>query len=141
VLAGRGTRLGAILLDGVIGVALAIPLVIGMVMDPDAEGTAFMIGGVVASLLTLGLFIYQLMLLNENGWTLGKKILGIRIVRTDGSDCGLGRIFGLRMVLNGLIGAIPVIGLVYSLLDPLFIFGGNQRCIHDYIADTIVVQA
>jgi hypothetical protein len=52
----------------------------------------------------------------------------------------LGRLFGLRMLVPGFIGAVPLIGPFFSLADALFIFGEPRRCIHDYIADTKVVM-
>ncbi len=139
-LASRASRLGAVILDGLIGILIGVPAVIAVVMDENMEGIGVAALALTA-LLGLGLFIYNLILLAQNGWTLGKKICGIRIVRTDGSDAGLGRIFWLRMIVNGLIGSIPIVGMFYSLIDPLFIFGEAQRCVHDYIADTIVVEA
>jgi uncharacterized RDD family membrane protein YckC len=68
-------------------------------------------------------------------------MLGIKIVRNDGSRAGLGRIFWLRMFVPGLVGAIPLVGGLFGLIDPLFIFGEEKRCLHDLIADTIVVTA
>ena len=58
-------------------------------------------------------------------------------MRSDGSDATLGRIFWLRNVVNALIAIIPL----YSLIDILFIFGESRQCLHDKIADTIVVKA
>jgi uncharacterized RDD family membrane protein YckC len=63
------------------------------------------------------------------------------VVRRDGSRASLGRIFWLRNFVNGIPGAIPVIGYVYFLVDSLFIFGARRRCIHDLIAGTIVINA
>jgi uncharacterized RDD family membrane protein YckC len=59
------------------------------------------------------------------------------VVRTDGTPVSLGRIFLLRNVVNGLLGFIPL----YSLVDVLFIFGERRQCLHDRLADTIVVKA
>ncbi len=82
--------------------------------------------------------MYYMSILTRDGQTLGKKIMKIRIVRfDDGSNPGFGRAIGLRVFLNGLLGFIPF----YALVDVLFIFGSQQRCIHDYIAGTKVVQA
>ena len=36
---------------------------------------------------------------------------------------------------------VPFIGGFYSIIDSLMIFGEQRRCIHDYIADTIVIRA
>jgi len=73
----------------------------------------------------------------RNGQTIAKKIVGIKVVRSDGSPASLGRIFWLRNVVNGLLGIIPL----YGLIDILFIFGEQRQCLHDKIADTIVVKA
>jgi uncharacterized RDD family membrane protein YckC len=35
---------------------------------------------------------------------------------------------------------IPVVGRLINLVDPLLIFGKERRCLHDLIADTIVVD-
>jgi len=60
----------------------------------------------------------------------------------DGSDAGLARIFWMRNVVGiFLIGMIPVVGSFYGLIDPLFIFGDERRCLHDMIADTKVIEA
>jgi uncharacterized RDD family membrane protein YckC len=40
-----------------------------------------------------------------------------------------------------LISAIPKVGRFFGLIDALAIFTPERRCIHDYIADTIVVDA
>lgn len=146
MLAERMTRLGAVILDGVFALIALLPMFIDIfraagglqagMANPD-YGALSMVGAV----LFLGLFVYNLVLLARNGQTLGKKILGIKIVRTDGSKAGLGRIFWLRMVLNAVIGVVPVLGVIYQIADPLFIFGDARRCLHDRLADTIVVVA
>ena len=89
----------------------------------------------------LALLVIQIYLLSTCGQTLGKKLLGIRIVSFDDeTNPGFVKAFLLRVVVNGLIGAVPLVGGVYSLVDACFIFRDDQRCIHDIIAGTKVVK-
>jgi len=64
-------------------------------------------------------------------------MLGIRVVRTDGSPASLGRVIWLRNILNSVLGIVPL----YGLIDSLFIFAESRQCLHDKIADTIVIKA
>jgi uncharacterized RDD family membrane protein YckC len=70
----------------------------------------------------------------------GKKLLGMRIVRSDGSRASAGRILGLRYTLGWVIASVPLVGSLYALVDALLIFRGSRQCLHDTIADTIVVN-
>ena len=47
-------------------------------------------------------------------------------------------LFGL---LCGMLRFIPFIGVFYVLVDCLLIFRESHQCLHDNIADTIVVKA
>jgi uncharacterized RDD family membrane protein YckC len=146
-LAGRGERFGAAMLDGIIVlVAIIGPLLIGADFATITRETFYeaisVVGASLAGLASLALLIATIYLVNKNGQTIGKKIVGIKVVRTDFSRASLGRIFWLRNIVNGIPGAIPVIGNVYGLIDHLFIFFGERRqCVHDKIADTLVVKA
>jgi uncharacterized RDD family membrane protein YckC len=144
-LASRGARLAAVILDSLI---LAGPAVLLAVLLPGLQGVqrGSLSGGSTVLLAVIGVWcigfaIYQLMLLHQQGQTLGKKIMGVRIVRSDGSRASLRRIFFLRYFGPSLIGAIPFIGGFFSLADALLIFSAEKRCIHDHFADTIVVEA
>jgi uncharacterized RDD family membrane protein YckC len=144
VKSGRLARLGAVLIDSMVLVVPAI--LVAIVLPGMQDGSGGLSTGAGALLLLAGLgviafAIYQLVQLHRTGQTFGKKMVGVRIVRTDGSRASLGRIFGLRYLVPGVIGAIPLLGPLFSLVDPLLIFGEERRCIHDYIADTIVVDA
>lgn len=46
----------------------------------------------------------------------------------------------LRNVVSGFISALPCIGHIYSLVDPLMVFSEEHRCLHDQIAGTYVVD-
>jgi uncharacterized RDD family membrane protein YckC len=78
---------------------------------------------------------------HRNGQCIAKRVIGIKVVRFDGSCASLGSIFWLRNVVNALSGAIPLPGKIYQLVGCLGIFGARQQCIRDMIADTIVVKA
>lgn len=139
-LAGRGRRLAARIIDQLLYVACFLPFLVLALMRPGAgfEGAAGL--GLVLSLAAmLALFAYNLVLLAQSGQTVAKRWLGIRIVRRDGSEADMGRIFGLRMFLPWLISAFA--GPFFSLPDALCIFGEERRCLHDMMADTIVVVA
>jgi len=49
----------------------------------------------------------------------------------------MSRVIFLRNILNGIIGFVPL----YGIVDILFIFSDNRQCLHDKLADTIVVKA
>jgi uncharacterized RDD family membrane protein YckC len=144
VLAGRGRRLGAVIIDGIIGFAL-----FGLIawLTPWNPWTAAMKGNQITTVavnLALGyigfIVIHGWLLLNR-GQTLGKAALGVRIVRPDGSRATALQLLGLRYGLSSLFGMIPFVGGLYTLVDSLFIFRASRRCIHDVLAGTIVVNA
>jgi uncharacterized RDD family membrane protein YckC len=139
VLAERGTRLGAALLDGLIVGLLYLPAVMVIAFAKENQTLVYV---AVAFLVVavLGVIAYNCVLLHRNGQTIAKKILGIKVVRRDGSRAGLGRIFALRFLPVSLLGAIPFVGSLVSLADALMIFGEERRCLHDHFADTIVIK-
>jgi uncharacterized RDD family membrane protein YckC len=145
VLADRGVRLGAHVLDGVIFVAMVyIPIVLGVGVGVglDSIGSASVGPGILIGVSGLVAWIVlSTMFVVRNGQSIAKKLVGIKTIRSDGSSAGFARIFWLRNVVNGLIGSVPFFGFIYWLTDALFIFGDDSRCLHDKIADTIVVKA
>ena len=136
-LAGRGSRLGASIVDVII---YAVPIVLMAIVTPllvRGPGGATVVGVFIVLAIAI-VFLFQLVLLVKDGQTLGKKALGIRIVKMDtGQNGGFVPNVLLRLIVNGLIGIIPF----YGLVDILFIFRSDCRCIHDPIAGTQVVVA
>lgn len=149
--ASRLSRLGATCIDGVFGVLcwfVALQLVKGVanVTPQPGESLGSLLertpGWLVLAAPAAPFVLYavpQLLMLRSGGWTIGKRLVGIRIVRTDGSRASPARLFWLRMfpLAFGLV--IPFVGWLALLIDALFIFGAAQRCLHDLAADTIVV--
>lgn len=140
--AGRGARLGATILDGIIfGAMVYLPLLvtIGFGTDATADGGSHPVV-IVGGLLTFaGLIAWSWLTIKyvaRNGQSIAKKLLHIKVVRRDGSPASVSRIFWLRNVVNGLLGMIPI----YGIVDALFIFGEKRQCLHDRIADTMVVK-
>jgi len=80
-------------------------------------------------------------MLHSWGGTLGKRALGMRIVRTDGSRAGFVRLFFVRAGFATLLPLIPIVGLLVALADVLCIFRESRQCLHDQVADTVVVNA
>jgi uncharacterized RDD family membrane protein YckC len=142
-LAGRGARLLATLLDGLIAglvfwlLTFVTPLT--LFPPPGANLAKVLIVNSVAGIILF--VILQGYLLATRGQTIGKALLKMRIVRSDGSPASFGRLFGLRYVPTMILTMIPVAGGLYGLIDSLLIFRASRRCLHDNIADTIVVKA
>lgn len=145
VLATRWQRFGAALVDGAL--SFATLWVVGKLTPwnpwdvPQDTGmwTPSPIATVLGSLLMF--FVVQGWLLVTRGQTVGKIAVGIRITRPDGQRASIVRILGLRYSLGYLTTIVPVLGQAYNLVDCLMIFRSNKRCLHDVIADTVVVKA
>jgi uncharacterized RDD family membrane protein YckC len=142
--AGRGIRLGAAVLDTIIVFAVMLPMLLSAgIAELVADPAAVIMGasGLISIVASVALIAVTIVLVKRNGQTIGKKLVGIKVVRSDGSRASLGRIFWLRNIVNAIPAAIPFVGSLYQLVDHLFIFGDKRQCVHDKIADTIVVKA
>ena len=130
VLATRQDRFFAKLIEVVIyGGAIIVAAIFFAVSTP--------LGVSLLLLAILGIPIYQVVLLTRDGQTIGKKLVNIRIVSFEtGQNAGFGSNVVMRAWVNALLNAIPF----DSLVDVLFIFRDDQRCIHDMIAGTHVVE-
>jgi uncharacterized RDD family membrane protein YckC len=162
--AGRGTRLTAATLDGLlisvpllpflaIGIYYAVRTQMGAAragMDDNLTQVSFigtsewtaLLGGAAAIgfLGAIGIAIYQWLLISRTGQSLGKKWTGIRIVKIDGSRVTFGTGVVLRNWVPKVMGAVPYLGMLFHLVDCLFIFREDSRCLHDHIAGTRVVR-
>ncbi len=106
--AGVGRRLGALIIDWLLCEAIAW----GVFHD---------------QFLTLAVFAVEVYLLTAlTGFTVGKRLLGLRVVRLDGKPVGF--LWSLVRTL-----------LFLAVIPPL-IMDGDQRGLHDKAANTVVIR-
>ncbi len=135
-LASRGARFVANLVDQLVWVVPFIPMLIFAAKNPGTffEAVVALVWLVASLPGVIGLQLFFAL----RGQSIGKKLMKIRVVRTNGSPASLARILFLRngapILANFLCG-------VFGVVDAALIFGAEQQCVHDHIADTIVVEA
>jgi uncharacterized RDD family membrane protein YckC len=98
-----------------------------------AAGISFFLIFIVAF---VGIWLYEaLMTSSERGATLGKRALGLRILKSDGTRLTFGRATGRFFAKAFITGIIPF-GIGYIMAG----FTDRKRALHDMIADTVVVK-
>jgi uncharacterized RDD family membrane protein YckC len=136
--ATRWDRLWAVLIDAVVHIGATIPLFwyFGMEAFKDPSVSLTVIALIYGLFMTL---ILQGYLLFNYGQTIGKHIIGIRIENLDGTKANFNKILLLRILPMSICSVIPAIGqFITGFINPIFIFGKERRCLHDYIAKTKV---
>jgi uncharacterized RDD family membrane protein YckC len=152
-LSGWWRRVVAAVLDGlIIGIGSAILLV--AITAPFSIGffandTVGVVAVLVGSLLALGCiavvsFLYAPYLMARwNGQTLGRKAVGIRVIRANGEPMtfwfAMLREVVVKALLFGFLGSITF-GIA-SLLDVLWpLWDEENRALHDFIVNTRVIK-
>jgi len=147
-LATRTLRLAGAIVDSVVSVVVVVPFLV-------STGYGYWTAAIPGELISLGGFaVFAAMQgypLATRGQTIGKWLVGTRIVRADNDEVPtLARTLGLRysamavgptavfsvLVLNPVI---PYALIVVALIDIALIFRRDRRCLHDLIARTKVV--
>lgn len=151
-LAGRGIRLGAVFIDGaIVGVIMFLGIMLAVALahagggsfqgkSIASSGTAVIVL-VITIVCCFAIAIYQLWLLATKGQTIGKRICHIKVINIATNSAPGGKGVLLRQVIPGLMNSIPYIGWLIALVDILFIFREDRRCLHDLIAGTRVIEA
>ena len=143
-LAGRGARLGGVIIDQIIVVILVLPITFFMgFWDRAAAGvdtfsdTLWLgVASVVSYLVVHG---YPLA---TRGQSVGKILVQTRIVSVeDDKILPFGKLIMLRYLPLWVLAQIPVVAQIFGLADALFVFRDDRRCIHDLIAGTKVIKA
>jgi len=142
-LADRANRFLAALIDGIIGLVLAIPFfmyaapLLGFELGQEANLQFSLLSslyGFITFCLVQGYFLHI------NGQTIGKRLNGIKIVSTSYANVSAAHILGKRYLPISFVSVLPIIGQILPLIDILFIFRKDRRCLHDLIAGTCVIK-
>lgn len=142
-LASPWKRLGAALIDVVVAMVGLMPIMsLTGVLSQSFNGQpmtlgqqiALFVGGWVVFLSLNGYLLYH------KGQTIGKAVTKMRIVDQHGNVPSFGTLIGLRYFVPGLVAQIPLVGGLLSIVDVLFIFGQEHRCLHDQLAGTWVIN-
>jgi uncharacterized RDD family membrane protein YckC len=149
--------LGATVLDGLIIAVPALAImgvlgigVIGAAASDSEAGVLALIGTLIVTALVIAVvsFVYAPLLMmrdgRRNGQTLGKQLLGIRVVRTSGESfdftwAALREVavknLGVGIASSATFGIAFLVNYLWPLWDD------QNRALHDYLAATRVVRA
>lgn len=147
VLANRGTRFVAALVDGIIVACVIWAVLMIPALRPlvEAQQKASVAGFSNVNIFSVvvglaGFLLVQGWPLLTRGQTVGKMLFKLRIVRTDGSSVDPVRLLGLRYGIGILMNINVGVSMIWGLVDSLLIFRESRRCLHDSIADTQVIK-
>ena len=141
--AGFGKRIAAVLLDGLIVSAAALPgfvlIFIGIAMagsrsSEDIGALFAILGYLLAFAGALGLGFYNIYLLGRDGATLGKRWMKIKVLDPTGQPLGFGKAF-LRELVKNVVGNVCFILLLWPLWDQ------EQQGLYDKVFSTHVYDA
>ena len=131
--ASRIDRLLANFIDGLTLLVIIPVILVAALLRLNYTLTVFF------TYLIIGIaFFIQGYYLSTQGQTLGKKLMKIKVVRYDNKRNGG---FITNVLIRFFLGVL-LLGMIpfYPLVDSLFIFREDKRCIHDLIAGTCVID-
>jgi len=132
---GVGSRFVALLIDTILMLIVGFIIAIFAGATTFRGGLGFELQGTPAFILFAIWALYYIILEGTAGGTLGKKALGIRIVKEDGSPCGI-----QASIVRNLLRIID--GLFFYLVGAILIWqSSNKQRLGDRIAKTLVVEA
>jgi uncharacterized RDD family membrane protein YckC len=134
-------RLIAVAIDSLslTGIFFFIAIVPGLLAG-DSEIVRYALIGVGL----LGLCVYSVVQwrgVARSGQSIGKRVMGLRLVRPDGSPVSVWTVVLLRNGVIMLVSAIPIIGGLFGLVNLAFGLRADGRCLHDHLAGTVVIHA
>lgn len=147
-LATTGRRFGALLIDYTAVLLLCSLLFVVLVIvvstvRPQADEAVYDIwGALIVFGWGLALFFYSWLTLMLGGRSLGKAMLGIKVVRAaDGGPPTQTQAI-VRSTVFGLPHSLPCVGHVFVLVECLAANGdaARRRALHDRAADTVVLR-
>lgn len=153
-LASPWQRIAAVLINSLITMLLYAPMIVAAITmgrQGEAVGNSSLIWMGISGLLLLAWGIYQAVLMSQTGQSLGKKLMGIKVVTLEGDNPGfVGTVLMREIVYNiilSVLGMIPFLGVLISLgaaialLVMIFLDSNNRRTLQDMLAKTLVVKA
>jgi uncharacterized RDD family membrane protein YckC len=115
--AGFGSRIGAIAIDWAVALGMAL-----LLFRSAAYGSA------ESQIATLSLFAFEVIVLTWlSSASFGQRVVGMIVLRTDGSRLGLWR--------------VVVRTLLICLVIPAIVLDSDGRGLHDRAVDSVVVRA
>jgi len=143
-LAGLGSRIVAFLIDSILtsvvaGIVLFLPLflLLGLTGNGGSGGAAgagiLLFGQLLLPVVILGYFI---VMEGMYGYTVGKKLMDIRVVGENGADIGMGE-SAIRNVLR-IVDGLP---FAYILGIALIAINDDEQRVGDIAGSTYVVKA
>jgi uncharacterized RDD family membrane protein YckC len=142
-LASRWARLGAALIDGLSVLPITLPTMYftgGFDVIKTGVPPSLLYNLAIATLMIVAFAVIHGAWLISDGQTMGKKVMGIKIVTNEGGHVDLMTLvkrYGFYLAIP----QIPAIGPFINLVNTLFIFSKSKRCLHDHFADTQVIVA
>lgn len=128
-LASLGQRFAGGMIDLLLGLGL---LVLASVFFGDTLFTSLLA-------FTVSVLIHY-PFLKATGQSIGKKVMGTRIVTMDDRKPPVIDLWFNRMAVMYLIGWIPVVGVPIVLVGLFMVFRDDRRALHDFITGTRVVK-
>ena len=132
--AGWWSRVGATLIDSLVGVA-AFAVLFGIAALLDAAGVPtllflpFSVGGILALWVIPAIWMAR-----TNGRTIGKRAAGIRVVRVSGAPTTLGWSLLREVLVKGVLSLLIVLDPLWALWDR------ENRTLHDIVAGSRVLR-
>jgi uncharacterized RDD family membrane protein YckC len=155
--ASRGARLLAVIIDSVLPLILIGVILAGVAIPAYENYRQAHAPGIepprlsshhlttawawLGGMAVIAFHVWSTVLVWLYGQTVGKRLMDIRVVRTDGARVTFARFVFLRWLPLFIVRFVPLFNVVIGLLDPLLIFRDSRQCLHDSIADTKVVTA
>ncbi|MEM6514143.1 MAG: RDD family protein [Pseudomonadota bacterium] len=147
-LAGRWSRLWGAIIDGIAISLVFIPILFALgyyenIEEQMASTSSALAANTIPALGYIVLYVlFNGYLLHTSGQTIGKRVVGTRIVSVkDGRILPLSRVVFLRFLPFSIVAYVPLIGPFIALANNLAIFTSQRRCLHDYLAATKVIKA
>jgi len=126
-----GLRFLATLVDMLVLMVAYLPVVIGAAIGSDSAVALF---GVITVVAVLGVIIWMLVQEGRTGQTIGKKALGIRLLReSDGRPLGVGMAF-VRRLAHFLDSIACYLGWLWPLWD------SKKQTFADKVCSSVVVK-